>query len=89
MAIFAIVSDSPLEELAKRIEEVFPDEYYEVSEHAWLVYSSLTTKEVGEKVGLVPGEIEGPALVFLVQNYTGMEVKDTWEWLNSRRGKSE
>ena len=85
MAIFAIVTDKESDAVRDRIAEEFePKDFYKVSAHAWLIRSSLTTSEIAEKAGLAKDDLEEIGLVLRISAYSGLEIKDTWEWLESR-----
>ncbi|RAK01631.1 hypothetical protein [Aliidiomarina maris] len=63
MAIYAVFGTDAPEEIAHRVRELF-DEYLELAGGQWFIQSTLTTKEVAEKImdfqEYIPSEPNSP-----------------------------
>ena len=80
--LFALFSVTKPVEMQARLDSLSPGLSLSVGEKEWLIItpSTLTTKELSDKLGITLGEVSGGILV-RVENYWGHANKAIWEWI--------
>ncbi len=78
---FAIMSVTENPALNMAVEREFPGASLKLAPNTWLVAArGLTTREVSEKVGVMPEGISG-VVVVKIEGYFGFAPRNIWEWL--------
>lgn len=68
--------------LEAAIKQHFPDKFYRMSEHQWLVSAQLTAHQLTDKLGVLSTDSTiGNAVVFSISSYFGRHSPEIWEWL--------
>lgn len=82
MLVFQVTSLVADQTFQMKVEDVYRAANLRLgSTYSWLVADNgVTTKEVSDKLGLVPGSTAN-AIVVRVDSYFGLTQKDVWEWL--------
>lgn len=85
MSVFIVVSTrAPCDGLKRQIELSIPEgKFHELNETAWMVEYEGTTRDLAQKLDIMSGA-NGPAVVYLVSNYSGRASPFIWEWLQAR-----
>lgn len=84
MSVFAVVLNTPNPEVAKLIEDEYPD-CYKVNETLFLVQSDFVADTVANSVGIKgDGRIENArGVIFrLNHSYAGYSARSLWDWLS-------
>jgi hypothetical protein len=85
MSLFVVLSNTDNTKIEGAIKEKFPNAYYNISSHQWVVSAEGPAKQVAEKLGITDKEIgSGPALIFAVSGYWGWWKTDVWEWMKAK-----
>ncbi len=85
MTIYAIILEpnpkSPL--LGPEILKLFPEAHFALAgDHAWLVSSNQTVKQVSDSIGLTNGE-NGAGVIVEVASYFGRANPNIWNWIKN------
>jgi hypothetical protein len=80
MPVYAIIATKRPEDLGRKIETDYPDDFISVRDDVWLVDYDGTTQGLAAKLGIRSGE-SGSGLVIPVDTYSGRANADIWDWL--------
>ena len=84
MSVFAIMSDRPNPELGERVKELFPRDYYQLSDAGWLVVAETAATPLAEQLDIRQGRF-GRVLVIQTRGTgAGWHGKAVWEWLRAK-----
>ena len=83
MAIFVVLPLVPMPSLAQKIAEIFPTDFYRLSDTQFLVSTTGTTVELCERLGINSGEINS-TIVFATSGYYGRAPNVIWEWIKAK-----
>lgn len=88
MTIFAVIGMKASEKLAAKVAETFPNDFLALNSSAWLVSAtSLTAKDISDKLGLSEGTLGALGVVITLGGYFGRAEANVWEWI-SAKGKA-
>jgi len=86
MAIYVILSQEPNPTIEDRIKNLFPEDYYLLSDRQWLVSSNKIAKSISDEIGISNGE-HGNVVVFWITGYFGWWTRTVWEWMRLKEAK--
>jgi hypothetical protein len=87
MALFIIVAIDSAAALEAKIQQLYPNDYYEIAQGKWFVVSPMVTaKQLSAHLEITPSPpAEGMrAVVVSVRGYFGRGPKDMWEWVAAK-----
>jgi hypothetical protein len=89
MTIFVIFRVGDPSRLKDKLQDVFPNDYFEIQEDEFLVSASGTTKEVSDRLGITSSPSPTTsAIVFSMASYFGRASTEIWDWIRTKAEKT-
>jgi hypothetical protein len=87
-ALFAVFAVSDASAVEKRLQDIGPWLYLNVSPGTWLVVAppATTTKEICDRIGLGVVDPVGTGIVVRAEGYFGRAPGSIWEWIAAKTG---
>jgi hypothetical protein len=84
MPLYAVMSRSQNPELARAVENLFPNElHYKFNDTTWIVSGTGTAKDVSDLLGVAKDGISGSVVFMLTHSYYGVTQTTFWDWIKS------
>lgn len=81
MLIFQVTSLAANPALEANIQNTYPSAHLRFAPNVWFVADqSVTTREVTEKLGVIPGSQFSGIVIVKVESYFGLASNSVWEW---------
>lgn len=86
MAIFAVLADNPNAELGKRIESLYPTDFYKLTESQWLVMADTIPRTLSEQLDVRAGKFGRVIVLRTEGRAAGFHASSVWEWIRQKNG---
>ena len=83
MPVFVVLTADEKKPIVETLKGKFGDNWYQISDHQWLVDTNETAVSLAEKL---KESADGSVfVVFKVDSHSGFHKKDLWDWLELPR----
>jgi hypothetical protein len=86
MAVYAVIASHNPEAVKALIITQYGASHYQVSQSAWFITDTGTTKDVADKLGITKGENGVQGVVLRFDAYSGRTAATAWTWLQAIPG---
>lgn len=81
MAIFAVLTDKPNPELGKKIEALYPRDFYKITDSQWLISADSIPRSLAGQLDLRTGSFGRALVIGVTGTASGWHSKTVWEWI--------
>jgi hypothetical protein len=82
MDVFVVFRVKPRDGMEAAIRRLYADSHYALPDGVWLIASSETAKQIGEKLGV--GTPDLSAMIFKMGGYYGRAPTEIWDWIKAK-----
>jgi hypothetical protein len=84
MAIFAVLTDKPCPALGEKIAELYPRDFYKLSDAQWLLRADIIARSLAEQLDIRSGKYGRAIVIRTTGSASGWHSKTVWEWLTQK-----
>ena len=89
MQVFAVFDVSMPDRVKSRLDEKFPDDYFQSGHSTFFVATTgKTTRQMAHEIG-VENRGDGRAVIVPVSSYWGVHNSDLWEWISVKMTQND
>ena len=88
MTIFAVLTDRPQPALAQKIAELYPTDFYALTDSQWLISADTIAQTLAEQLDIRTGKFGRAVVLRASSNASGWHTKTVWEWLTQKGSSS-
>ena len=90
MAIYVVLLPEPQLTLAERIEQLYPEDHFKLSDLQWIISSPLSIIDLTAKLEIYnlrqpDTPSSGNAVLFSILSYYGRGPATLWDWLRAKQ----